>query len=151
MKVIETNRLILRQLHTGDAAFILSLLNDPSWLKYIGDKGVKSLQDAEKYILTGPVDMYQRLGFGLWLVELKSDQKPVGLCGLIKRDTHIHRGHSQIPKPDNHSEHTQHRHSVPHYPRPSVISVPSPQTLANAMTEAKRANKRVLVHLGAPW
>lgn len=87
MKVLETGRLILRQLHTGDAAFILRIVNDPSWLKYIGDKGVRSLEGAEKYILTGPVDMYHRLGFGMWLVELKSNRKPIGLCGLIKRDT----------------------------------------------------------------
>lgn len=87
MKVLETDRLILRQLHTGDAAFIFRIVNEPSWLKYIGDKGVRSPEDAKKYILTGPVDMYQRLGFGMWLVELKSEQKPIGLCGLIKRDT----------------------------------------------------------------
>lgn len=87
VKIVETDRLILRQLHTGDAAFILRLVNDPSWLNYIGDKGVTSLEDAEKYILTGPVDMYERLGFGMWLVELKSTLEPIGLCGLIKRDT----------------------------------------------------------------
>jgi len=87
MKVFETDRLVLRWLEPCDAAFILRLVNEPSWLQYIGDKGVKSLGDARKYIRTGPVDMYQRLGFGLWLVELKMNRKPIGICGLIKRDT----------------------------------------------------------------
>jgi len=87
MRVLETERLVLRWLEPGDVAFILRLVNEPSWLRYIGDKGVKSLQDAENYILTGPVDMYQRLGFGLWLVALKPDHEPIGICGLIKRDT----------------------------------------------------------------
>ena len=87
MKVLETDRLILREFDISDAAFILRLVNDPSWLHYIGEKGVRSLEDAENYIRTGPVDMYQRLGFGLWLVELKPHQEPIGMCGLLKRDT----------------------------------------------------------------
>lgn len=87
MQILETQRLVLRQLEAGDAAFILRLVNEPSWLKYIGDKGVSTLEDAEDYIQSGPVDMYQRLGFGLWLVELKPAMEAIGLCGLIKRDT----------------------------------------------------------------
>ena len=58
MNVLETDRLILRQLETSDTAFILKLVNDPSWLRYIGDKGVNSLEDAKDYIRTGPIDMY---------------------------------------------------------------------------------------------
>jgi RimJ/RimL family protein N-acetyltransferase len=80
------DRLILRRLSTDDAEFILRLLNDPSWLRFIGDRGVRSIQDARDYILKGPVDMYARLGFGLYLVELKEGGIPVGVCGLIKRD-----------------------------------------------------------------
>jgi len=87
MKVLETKRLILRQLEVDDAPFILRLVNEPSWLQYIGDKGVGSLEDAKNYILSGPVDMYQRKGFGLWLVELKTNGEPIGICGLIKRET----------------------------------------------------------------
>lgn len=85
--VLETDRLTLRQLTTGDAAFILRLLNEPSFVRHIGDKDVRSLSDAENYILTGPVDMYHRLGFGLWLVEQKPNLVPIGLCGLLKRET----------------------------------------------------------------
>jgi RimJ/RimL family protein N-acetyltransferase len=87
MKVLETDRLSLRWLSNDDAAFILTLLNEPSWLQFIGDKNVHSLDDARAYITKGPVDMYRRLGFGLYLVELKQGGIPVGLCGLIKRDT----------------------------------------------------------------
>ncbi|MDP4164193.1 MAG: GNAT family N-acetyltransferase [Bacillota bacterium] len=87
MKVLETDRLILRWLSTDDSAFILNLLNDPSWLRYIGDKGVKTLEDARNYILSGPRDMYSRLGFGLYLAELKEGKTPIGICGLIKRDS----------------------------------------------------------------
>lgn len=86
MKVIETERLTLRRLSTEDADFILSLLNDPAFLRFIGDKGVRTLEEARKYIANGPVEMYARLGFGLYLVELKDDGTPIGLCGLIKRD-----------------------------------------------------------------
>ena len=77
----------LRRLSADDAGFILRLLNEPSWLRFIGDKGVRSLEDARAYILNGPVEMYSRLGFGLYLVELKAGGSPVGICGLIKRDT----------------------------------------------------------------
>lgn len=86
MKVAESERLVLRHLETRDAAFILELLNEPSWLQYIGDKGVATLQSAERYIDNGPVEMYRRLGFGLYLVELKGTAAPIGICGLIKRD-----------------------------------------------------------------
>lgn len=87
MKVLETDRLILRRLSVEDSEFILELLNDPAWLRFIGDKGVRTLDDARDYILKGPVEMYERLGFGLYLTELKSEGVPVGLCGLLKRDS----------------------------------------------------------------
>lgn len=87
MNVLETERLILRWLTTDDAAFILELLNEPSWIRYIGDKGVRTLEDAKNYILTGPLNMYSQLGFGLYLVECKQGRTPIGICGLLKRDT----------------------------------------------------------------
>ncbi len=87
MKVLETDRLILRWLTTDDAAFILELLNEPAWIRYIGDKSVRTLDDAKNYILTGPMKMYSQFGFGLFLVERKEGSYPIGMCGLIKRDT----------------------------------------------------------------
>lgn len=85
MKVLETNRLVLRCLGMDDAEFIFKLLNEPSFLRYIGDKGVRSLDDARKYILQGPVDSYERFGFGLYLAELKQTRVPIGICGFLKR------------------------------------------------------------------
>jgi len=88
MNVLETERLVLRRLSADeDAAFILQLVNEPSWLRFIGDRGVKSLEDARGYILKGPTEGYRRFGFGLYLTALKRDGTPIGLCGLIKRDT----------------------------------------------------------------
>ncbi|MCY7387258.1 MAG: GNAT family N-acetyltransferase [Burkholderiales bacterium] len=86
MNVLETERLQLRRLIVDDAPFILELLNDPAWLRFIGDRGVRTVDGAGKYILNGPVAMYEQLGFGLYLTERKSDRVPLGICGLIKRD-----------------------------------------------------------------
>jgi ribosomal-protein-alanine N-acetyltransferase len=86
MYVLETERLSLRRLTTDDAPFILELLNDPAFLQFIGDKGVRNLEDARQYILQGPMLSYETLGFGLYLVTLKGTDTPIGICGLIKRD-----------------------------------------------------------------
>lgn len=86
MNVLETERLNLRQLNEGDAAFILELLNDPDFLRNIGDRGVRTVEDAVRYISEGPVESYARHGFGLWLVELKESGAAAGICGLVKRD-----------------------------------------------------------------
>ena len=88
MIVLETERLILRHLDPGlDTEFILRLLNEPSFLHYIGDKGVRTPADAQRYISDGPVKSYETNGFGLYKVELKNDAAPIGMCGLVKRDT----------------------------------------------------------------
>lgn len=85
--VAETQRLQLRQLDAADAAFILQLVNEPSWLEFIGDKGVRTLDDARAYITNGPVAMYASHGHGLYRVDLTHSGEAIGLCGLIKRDT----------------------------------------------------------------
>jgi RimJ/RimL family protein N-acetyltransferase len=86
MNILETMRLNLRQLTVVDAGFMLKLLNEPSFLHFIGDRGVRTIEEARQYILKGPVDSYNRFGFGMWLVELKEFQVPIGICGLVKRD-----------------------------------------------------------------
>ncbi len=86
MKVLATERLILRKLSIEDAGFILGLLNQPSFLRFIGDKGVRTLEDAREYLLQGPVDSYRQHGFGLYRVELKGRGIPIGICGLVKRE-----------------------------------------------------------------
>ncbi|MEP6569731.1 MAG: GNAT family N-acetyltransferase [Acidobacteriota bacterium] len=87
MTILETDRLVLRRLSFDDAEFILELLNQPSFLRYIGDKEVRNTEDAVRYIETGPQASYERFGFGLYLVQLKESELPIGMCGLLKRDT----------------------------------------------------------------
>ena len=83
--VIETERLILRRLVPQDAEFMLGLLTDPAWIRFIGDRGVRSVEGARDYLANGPTAMYALQGFGLYLVELKDGAQPLGICGLIKR------------------------------------------------------------------
>jgi RimJ/RimL family protein N-acetyltransferase len=87
MIVLETERLILRRLSTDDAQFVLELLNEPSFLRYIGDRGVRNLEQAVQYILDRLAAGYERNGFGLYLVELKESGIPIGISGLVKRDS----------------------------------------------------------------
>ena len=92
MSVIQTSRISLRELDFGDAEFILELLNEPGFIRYIGDKGVRNLADARDYILQGPMDSYARHGFGLYAACLREAQNgaaagtPMGICGLVKRE-----------------------------------------------------------------
>ena len=86
MKILETNRLKLSELTTADAPFILELVNTPDWLQFIGDRGVKNIQDAENYIIHGPMASYAGFGHGLYLVTLNDTAAPIGICGIIKRD-----------------------------------------------------------------
>ena len=85
MIVIQTERLFLRELDSNDAAFILELLNEPAFLRFIGDKGVRTLDGARDYLRKGPIDSYGRHGFGLYAACLP-DGTPTGICGLVKRD-----------------------------------------------------------------
>lgn len=84
--MLEIERLILRRLSEEDAKFILQLLNEPSFVRNIGDKGVRTTADALQYIRAGPIASYERFGFGLYLVALKETGVSIGLCGLIKRE-----------------------------------------------------------------
>jgi len=87
LKVLETERLILRWLTTDDAEFIFALMNEPSYLRFIGDKGIRTQTDAIEYIRNGPVDSYERFGYGLYLTELKENGAPIGICGLVNRES----------------------------------------------------------------
>ena len=90
MEILATDRLLLRELTIKDASFIFRLVNEPTWLEHIGDKNVRSVDDAQRYILEGPVDSYKANGYGLYLVVLKPTDTPIGLCGLVKRDELAH-------------------------------------------------------------
>ena len=84
---LETARLTLHRLEFEDAAFLVRLLNEPSFIANIGDKGVRSIADAHRYLREGPLAMYARYGFGLWRATRRADGEPVGICGLLRRDT----------------------------------------------------------------
>lgn len=85
VKILETERLVLREVESCDADFILDLLNQPSFKKYIGDRGVRTVEQAREYIATRYTNSYQENGFGLYLVELKTVGTPIGVCGFVKR------------------------------------------------------------------
>ena len=85
--ILHTQRLVLDELETDrDADFILALLNEPGFLENIGDRGVRDLAGARRYIEEGPLASYAGYGYGLWRACQRQDGRPVGLCGLVKRD-----------------------------------------------------------------
>jgi RimJ/RimL family protein N-acetyltransferase len=90
--LLETSRLELRRLSEDDAPFMLELLNEPSFIQNIGDRGVRTIDEAREYIALGPIASYARFGFGLYLVEMKAPRTSIGICGILKRD--------QLPEPD---------------------------------------------------
>src|SRR5262249_17826093 len=85
--VLDTARLKLRAAVPRDATFILRLLNEPSFLEFIGDRKVRTIADAERYIHERLIASYERNGFGLWIVERREAVGPIGICGLVKRDS----------------------------------------------------------------
>lgn len=84
---IETPRLRLSELSAADAPFLLALMNDPGYLQHIGDRGVRSEDDALRYLADGPISSYRRHGHGLLRLALRDSDTPIGICGLLKRDT----------------------------------------------------------------
>jgi len=98
--ILETDRLALRELTFNDTDFIIKLLNSPGWLKFIGDRNVRTEEQAKEYLLNGPIKSYHENGFGLYLVELKHNKTSIGMCGLLKREylEHPDIGFALIPE-----------------------------------------------------
>lgn len=90
MPLLQTDRLLIRELTLADAPFVFELVNEPAFLRYIGDKGARDIPSTEKYLTDGPLASYAQHGFGLWLVALKDGHTPIGMCGLLKRDALDH-------------------------------------------------------------
>jgi len=84
--ILETERLLLRHFTIDDSKFIIELLNTPGWIEFIGDRNIKTEEQAKQYLQNGPLRSYEVNGFGLSLVELKSDRKSIGMCGILKRE-----------------------------------------------------------------
>lgn len=83
--ILETERLQLREFAHEDAPFIIELLNSRGWLQYIGDRNVRTPEQALAYLDNGPIKSYATNGYGLWMVRLKKPSAPVGMCGILKR------------------------------------------------------------------
>lgn len=106
-EVLRTSRLRLRWFEPKsepDQRFIIELVNDPDWVANIGKRDVSTCEQAEAFLRNGPVGMCEKLGFGLYLVERLSDGEPVGMCGLIKRDSlaDIDLGYAFLPHARGH-------------------------------------------------
>lgn len=100
MTILETERLLLRELTTDDARFIFELLNEPSFIRNIGDRNIRTLDDACAYILNGPVKSYEKNGFGLYRIVLKETNESIGMCGLIRRENleDVDIGYALLPR-----------------------------------------------------
>ena len=86
MKILETRRLILRQFTLADAPFLLQLMNEPGFIQYVADRGLRTTADAAAFLSNKILPSYERFGFGFYRVEVKDSGAPIGMCGLIKRD-----------------------------------------------------------------
>jgi len=84
--ILETDRLRLREFTLNDAEFIVELLNSPGWLQFIGDRNIRTEEQAKNYLENGPIKSYKENGYGLSLVEKKEDNLAIGMCGIIKRE-----------------------------------------------------------------
>jgi RimJ/RimL family protein N-acetyltransferase len=155
--VLETDRLVLRHLTLNDATFIVELLTDPSFLRFIGDRGVKDKQSARQYLLKGPIASYEKNGFGLNLVFLKESGDPIGICGLLKRDTlpdvdlgfaflpaHWRKGYGREAASAM-LEHGQRAHGLKR-----IVAITSPENLASiGLLEKIGLKYEALVRLGS--
>lgn len=85
--LIATERLLLSEIQADKTQFVFDLFNDPDCIRFIGDRGIKNLEDAQNYMEDKLINSYRQHGYGLFQVSLKGDEQPLGICGLVKRDT----------------------------------------------------------------
>ena len=100
MPIIETERLELMKITTNDAPFIFTLMNDPDWHRYIGNRGINTIEDAHQYITNKMIPSYEEHGFGFYIVRTKRDLSQIGICGLVNRENleHIDIGFAFLPE-----------------------------------------------------
>lgn len=100
MHILDTARLRLRTLTLDDAAIYLEVLNTPLFIRWIGDRHIRTEAQAREALVVGPLSMQSMRGFSLYLVERKSDGAAIGMCGLIKRDTldDVDLGYAYLPE-----------------------------------------------------
>lgn len=147
MIVISASRLHVTQLSEElDASFILQLVNTPGWMRYIGDRNIHSVQDAEQYIVNGPVASYAKYGYGLWLIKRIEDDEPIGLCGLVKREylPHPDLGYALLPQYEGQGYAIEAATAVVHHAQ-QVLSIP---VIAAITTDDNVRSLRLLFKLG---
>ena len=100
MTTLTTERLLLQEATYADAPFIFELLNTPTWIQHIGDRGIITIKDAENYIQKSLINSFANNGFGMFKVSLKSTKEAMGLCGLLKREEleHVDIGFAILPR-----------------------------------------------------
>lgn len=149
MTVLETERLRLRHFGPADAAFILELLNEPSWIAHIGPRDVHDLATAEAWIEAKLGASYARLGFGFWAVERREDGALLGMCGLIKRDSlpEVDLGYAFVPRAwgagyAREAAAACLRHGAEVLGMQTILAITGPDNLAS---------QRVLTDIGMQW
>ncbi|WP_146907074.1 GNAT family N-acetyltransferase [Arenimonas daejeonensis] len=144
--ILETERLRLHELAGTDTGFILELLNDPDFLRFIGDRQVRTHEDALRYLAEGPLASYAANGYGLWRVERRSDGRVIGMCGLVRRETlpHPDIGYAYLPAFRGQGYAVEAgaavlRHGFSHLGLPRILAI---------VTDANAGSVRVLEKLG---
>lgn len=145
MSVLETERLALRRFTLDDAEFAYALVNDPAWIQHVGDRNVKSLEDARGYLTKGPMSMYEKSGFGMWVVTLQSTGEAIGTCGLIERDSleDVDIGFAFLPQFRGHGYAWESAKAVLEYGRAKGL-----ERIVAIVSPANRPSIRILERLG---
>jgi RimJ/RimL family protein N-acetyltransferase len=136
--ILETERMVLRQFCLDDASFILTLVNTPSWIAFIGDKNIHSIEAAEQYLIDGPMKSYAANGFGLSAVISKETNSPIGMCGLVNRDSleDIDIGFALLPQYTGHGYAYEVASATMHHAKHSlgiqkVIAITDPKNISS--------------------
>lgn len=157
MQALRSPRLLLRELTLRDDEFILQLLNEEAFVRFIGDKGVRTLHDAREYIARGPIDSYRRHGFGLYLTCLRDGGTPIGICGLVKRESleDVDLGFAQLSQYCSRGYATEAAATVLAYGRdvlalPRIVAITAPDNAASiAVLERTGLGFERLIRLAA--
>ncbi|MEM1054411.1 MAG: GNAT family N-acetyltransferase [Bacteroidota bacterium] len=146
MPLYTTARLTVRRLTEADAPFALDLLTEPAWIRYVGDRGVRTVADARHYLHTGPMASYAAYGHGLYRVALTATDEPIGICGLLRRDglEHADLGYAFLEAYHGHGYATEAARATLEHAR---LDLGIDRVLA-ITTEANVASQRVLEKIG---
>lgn len=146
MNLPVTDRLILTYISPSDAPFILELMNTPTWKRFIGDRNLKTEEDAANYIINRLMPSYALNGFGFYLCSLKADNLPIGICGMVKRDSleHTDIGFAFLPQFEGKGFGYESASAVMHYAQ-TTLGI---QTLAGICNSDNASSIALLKKLG---